>query len=476
MINVEQIKDFLSLAYRFRNILFLLVHVVISLMTTLHILREKRYKETGLAWVALIWFSPFFGSFLYWLLGINRIYRQAKIQNIQRRFVQNDIIQDVGADKLQRYAQKTTQQSLTQGNHIEILDTIMLATQSMCKNIDQAQSVITLCTYIFDADAMGTEIVAALERAKKRGVKIYILIDAVGARHTSHPIIGLLKKHKFNVALFLPSLIPWRAKYFNLRNHRKTLIIDQQTAYTGGMNIRSGISQKTQQPILQDIHFCIQGPVVDQIQQTFYEDWLFTTGENLEDVFTHVSHQVSGYTMARAIRDGPDEDFDTLRSIFIAALSSANKSIRIVTPYFLPDAHILDLLCISAASGVLVEVIVPKTNNAKIMQWSSKIPLSHLAKNGCAIYETPAPFDHSKLFLIDDDVAFLGSSNWDERSFTLNFELNIECYDMHLVKKLHQIIDQKITRATAFSDEAYAKTSVLTQYRDLFMHLFREYL
>lgn len=153
--------------------------------------------------------------------------------------------------------------------------------------------------------------------------------------------------------------------------------------------------------------------------------------------------ELQGSVISRGITDGPDEDLDKLRWAILAGLVSARESIRIATPYFLPDPSLISALNLAAMRGVEVDILLPEKNNLPVVHWASQALWWQVLEYGCRIWVTPPPFDHSKLFVVDDCWSFIGSANWDPRSLRLNFEFNLECYDAELAGQLAGLLDAK---------------------------------
>ena len=154
-----------------------------------------------------------------------------------------------------------------------------------------------------------------------------------------------------------------------------------------------------------------------------------------------------GETVARGINDGPDEDFEKARFVFLGALACARSSVRIMTPYFLPDAGLISALDVTALRGVRVEILLPEKNNLALVQWASTAQLWQVLHRGCRVYYSPPPFDHSKLMIVDGGWALFGSTNWDPRSLRLNFEFGVECYDTALVSELDALFAAKLAKS-----------------------------
>jgi cardiolipin synthase len=181
--------------------------------------------------------------------------------------------------------------------------------------------------------------------------------------------------------------------------------------------------------------------------------------------------------IARVIPDGPDADFDNLRLTLLAALAEAQTSVRILTPYFLPDTSLVTALNLAALRGVRVDIILPAHNNLPFVQWASRAMWWQVLERGCRIWLTSPPFDHSKLMIVDNHWVLLGSANWDARSLRLNFELNVECYGREFARKMEEeIITRKLQGAREVTLEAIDGRSYPAKLRDATARLFSPYL
>jgi cardiolipin synthase len=345
---------------------------------------------------------------------------------------------------LARVVGNVVQKPLLAGNHLEPLINGDQAFPAMLQAIQQARHTVSFVTYIFDRDEIGLAFARALGEAKRRGVEVRVLIDAAGTRYSWPPILHALRREGVTYARFLPMFGLWRILSLNLRTHRKILVADGNLGFTGGINIRVGncLERRPSRPV-QDVHFRIQGPLVSQLQEVFADDWLFTTGEALRGEAWFPKLEKVGPVLARSVVDGPDEDFEKLRWTILGALSIARYSVRIVTPYFLPDPAIVSALNLAAMRGVVVDIVLPSRSNLPFVQWASRAMWWQVLEHGCRLWLTPPPFDHSKLMIVDGAWVLLGSANWDARSLRLNFEYNLECYDSQLAERLDLLVEQK---------------------------------
>jgi cardiolipin synthase len=463
------------------------------LATAVHILYKKRNPRAAAGWLGLVWFAPVLGVCLYWVFGVNRIKRRARLrfadkQNVplpeRAAGVSPLFIEQMCSSNaknslalLSRMTEKLTRQPLMRGNKVTPLINGDQAYPKMLFCIEAAKYSISLCSYIFDNDTWGSKFRTALGDARKRGVEVKVLIDGLGARYSFPPITWGLRSDGIEAAEFMKTMLPWSFQYLNLRNHRKILVIDGRIGFTGGMNIRAGnYLGDNPSHLIQDLHFLVEGPVVAELQRSFAEDWTFTTGEMLHGGkwFPRLDSQGNG--VARGISDGPDEDFDKLRMIILAALASAQESISINTPYFLPDEELVSALRIAALRGVEIDILLPAVSNLRMVKWASDAGLEELLREGCRVFLTQPPFDHSKIMIMDHAWVLLGSANWDARSLTLNFEFNVECYDFQLAETMEAVLLQKKNTARELTLQEVLSKNPIVKLRNRFFRLFSPYL
>jgi cardiolipin synthase len=478
------------------------------LLASGHALLHKRDTRSATIWIAVIWLLPALGPLLYLALGVNRLRRRAVRLGVHKTF-SRDVPENLGEPEhdgaehlkhIARVVSRISTQPLTAGNKIEPLVNGDAAFPAMLATIEAAKKSVTLGSYIFDNDASGRQFVAALERAVKRGVAVRVLIDSAGTRYSFPPITWRLRHAKIPYAKFLPASLftPWRVATINLRDHRKSLVVDGQTGFTGGMNIRHGnvlgkngradlrvgpdAPQRvptTSKNLVQDLHFRITGPVVTELQEAFANDWAFTTKEILDGEiwFPELIPQLrDGNVIARVIPDGPDADFENARWTLLAALAEAQTSVKILTPYFLPDNALVTALNLASLRGVRVDIILPEKNNLPFVHWASRAMWWQILERGCHVWLTPPPFDHSKLMIVDGHWVLLGSANWDARSLRLNFELNVECYGRAFAQEMEKVIGKKILGAHEVTLAEADGRSLPAKLRDAIARLFSPYL
>ncbi|MBA6224798.1 cardiolipin synthase [Colwellia sp. MB02u-18] len=467
--------------------IIVIFHISLSFITSIHVLLFKENERTSLAWIGLVILSPVIGSLFYWLFGINRIQRLAQKKHpptLKQDFCSTE--KTIKFHQLPKNwhsaiiaAHTIHPVNYLANNSVEPLINGDTAYPTMIQSIDDAKNYIVLSSYIFAYDSLGRQFVNALARAHQRGVTVNVLLDGIGIGYSWQKVDRALKKMGVKTARFLPAISLTSFRFINLRNHRKTLCIDGEVAYMGGINIsKNNIIKAAIHPI-DDIHFKVTGPVIDQISQVFIEDWFFATGEHINFPYwqSNTAEQKNSHSViARVIQDGPDEHHNRVRWTLINALVCANKSVKIMTPYFIPDQTLMTSLHAAALRGVSIEIIVPEHSDITFVDWVMAANFSRIIKHGIKIYQNQRPFDHSKIVIIDDIWSFIGSSNWDARSLELNFEINLECYDVNLNAKLTAFFALKKQNTTPVIASEFNNLPIYKKIRNNLFRLFSPYL
>jgi cardiolipin synthase len=471
------------------NVLYEIIsagHVVLAVGVTIHALLTKRDVRGAIGWIGVVWLSPFLGPILYYVFGINRVNR--KMTRISRDVVPNAIPEPMpepaslselppNIAAINSVATRVTGRPLTGGNRVQVLRGGDEAYPAMLKAIEEAQTSIALSSYIFRRDHVGNAFVDALARARARRVEIRVLVDGIGSGYFFSPIVRRLRKSGIRAARFMHNFRPWRMSFINLRNHKKLLVIDGTYAFTGGLNLGDeNVRRFRRSRPVDDVHFRVDGPVVGQIMLTFAEDWRFTTNELLTGAAWWPEIEVCDGCLARAASSGPDEDLGKIEAIWAAAINQAKERLRIVTPYFLPDNHLMASLILAALRGVKVELIIPERTDSRWLDWAMRAHLGFYPVPELECYLTPAPFDHAKLVTVDGRWCSVGSANWDVRSLRLNFEVLLESYDGATVRSIDELIDERLARAQRMALPDLDQRPILSRLRDGAARLLLPYL
>ena len=422
-----------------------IVHVALAICVTAHVLFYKRDVGASIGWIGLAWLSPIVGSILYLVFGVNRVKRRAnqiRDERPPRRAAVLPIAppgRDDHLAALEQAGDRITQLTAEGGNTVAVLHNGDEAYPKMIAAIEAAKSSVALSSYIFRADAAGGAFIDALIRARRRGVQVRVLIDGIGGGYFLSRTYAQLRRQGVPAFRFMHSPLPWRMPFINLRTHRKLLVVDGRIAFAGGLNIggENVLADQPRHPV-RDTHFRFEGPVVAQLVEAFADSWLYAAGENLAGEAWFPSLDEVGDAIGRVVLSGPDKDVEKIEFIILEAVSCARQSIRITTPYFLPEDRLVTALALAAMRGVEVDVIVPSRGNHRLVDWAMRAQIVPLVAAGCRIWRSPPPFNHSKIMTVDGVWCFIGSANWDARSFRLNFELNVEVYHADVVQQLDE--------------------------------------
>jgi cardiolipin synthase len=458
-------------------------YVLLAGLVTADVLLKKSDVRGALGWIGAVWLAPIIGSLLYYMFGINRVTRRAlklgRLEDSQAKRPPHgaEPIASPSIATLAEVGRRITESDLVAGNGVLVLQGGDAAYPAMLKAIGEAKQCIAMASYIYRDDAAGRAFSEALIAARARGVEVRVLLDSVGIGYFFPAPLHRLKAGGVTVARFLHTWVPWRMPFLNMRNHRKILVVDGARAFMGGMNIAADHSLRLAgRDYVDDVHFQIDGPVARSIMDAFARDWTFTTDELLDQECWWPPIAEQGRVQARGLRSGPDADIYKIEMLAGAALTLARKRIRIVTPYFLPDQRLQFAIAQASMRGVEVDIVLPLHSDHIYMEWAMYGHLrffKHIAAN---IYLSPSPFDHSKLMTMDGEWSLIGSSNWDARSFRLNFEYDLECYDSRLTGELDAIIDAKVARAQKLSYTELAARPVPIRLRDAAARLLMPYL
>jgi cardiolipin synthase len=420
-----------------------LLHIVIAGAVTVHTLTHKREVPAAIAWIGVAWLTPIVGALLYVGFGINRVKRRARRLKGPVEDFDGPLTGDISSmdpmERLKVAVGNITGQEMAVGKVMAVLECGDQGYPQMLAAIEKANTSIRLATFIFRTDEVGMRFVDRLVAAHRRGVKVRVLIDGFGGGFLRSSAYHRLHEQGVPAARFLHSLLPWKMPFLDLRLHKKILVLDGVTAFVGGLNIAAEnvLARRPKSPV-RDLHFQVEGTIVRQIEQEF------ATGEAPTEVASPPDTDVGA--PARAIGSGPDQEVDQLVLVLLSAINAARRSIRIATPYFLPDEQLLTALQLATLRGVDVQIVLPGINNHRLVAWAAEAHIRPLLQTGCHLWRSSPPFDHSKLMTIDGEWCLVGSANWDTRSLRLNFELTVEFYDSNLADRLAGIIDKHRNR------------------------------
>jgi cardiolipin synthase A/B len=362
------------------------------------------------------------------------------------------------------------------GNRVDILLNGEEIFPAKLAAIRSARRSINYAQYVFENGTPAEEIAAALAERCRAGVQVNVLLDAVGALAMPAELRTEMTEAGCRVESFRP-LGPFTFDRFNNRNHRRILVVDGVVGVTGG----SGISGKwsgngKQSGHWRDTDVRIEGPVVEQLQGAFAENWLEATGVAIGGpaYFPRRRLDSKGDVDAQVVRSSPAGGSTAMYTVFLLALSSARQSIHITNPYFVPDDKMIDTLLDAARRGVKVVLLIPGAIDHNLVRQASRSEFGRLLKGGVLIYEYRPALLHAKTMVIDGIWATVGSTNLDHRSFALNEELNVVVYDGDIAQRLEKVFQQDLANSRPVTYRDWSRRSLASQFLELLSVPLRE--
>ncbi|MEZ5709188.1 MAG: cardiolipin synthase [Blastomonas sp.] len=345
------------------------------------------------------------------------------------------------------------------GNALELLGDYDAAIDRLVADIDSARHHVHLEFYIFAADRTGDKVMSALERAEARGVTCRVLIDAMGSIGSSNKVKRRLVRSGVEVHRLLPFLHRLRSSRVDLRNHRKIAVIDGLVGYTGSQNI---IDRQARPggPANTELLVRVTGPAVRALQAVFVGDWYLEKAIELPSQGLVADNDSPGRVSAQLLPSGPDFERGSIDLFFIDAIHNANAEITITTPYFIPNGALIAAICSARLRGVNVELILPRRTDNWLVTMAERSYFEHLLAAGVTIIRYDTGFLHAKHMRIDNDLAIIGSSNMDLRSFELNAEVSLVCYCPQIVRELREIERGYCRDATVIDSEHWARRPI----------------
>jgi len=481
----------ISLPVRFWLLLLMALHLLGFLFVLFDCLRHRRDPDSALLWIFIAWSLTIVGTLLYLYFGIDRLPSPRHRRNRTDKDLDHHLRECETDDLLQPYWKQiqeaanthpssrfeqsldraistiTPDHPLLTGNKITPMITGDEAYPPMMAAIRSAKHHIHLESFIIAADQTGRSFMELLREKAAEGVQVRVLYDRFGSTPAVfHRFFKPYESLPNMCVIGFTQANPLKQQFgINLRNHRKILVIDGITGFTGGTNLADeNITHDGKQPI-HDYHFQVAGPIVHELQHTFLYDWYSMTLEEpsqlLEaEFFPKISSQ--GSANIRLLNSGPiNPDEQSITETFFQAITQAQTQVIAVTPYFVPTNNIMSALNSAAIRGIDVRLIMPQENNHFYAALASKALYEDMLKSGVKIYERHPPFSHAKAMVVDGIYSIIGSANLDVRSLRLNFETCLAIDDEHFAQTLKAIL---------LSDQAYSTRVNLATWRERPLH------
>jgi cardiolipin synthase A/B len=453
-----------------------LAHLLVAGPTLLSILSVKKESISAVAWCLTVILMPFAGSIFYWMFGYQSVQQPLKRKQRHARaykarteasgeFASTAEGLPVGDwEDLSRLAVRLGASPMIDGNRVEFFHEGQAAFASMLQAIREAKHHVHVQFFIFRSDESGRQFIEAMAERARAGVQVRLLYDAVGCWGLKSRLLRELTSAAGRAMAFLPLITPLRRFRINLRNHRKIVVVDGRIAFTGGYNIGDEYLGKHRffGP-WRDTHLRLEGPAVRWIQRVFGEDWNFAAHEEPFGAEYFPKPLPVGDVPVQIAWSGPDQQIKTIREILFAAIMKARQRVWVASPYFVPDAGLLDALCLAARSGRDVRLLLPFRPDKWLPFLAGRYYWQDALSAGVKIYQFTQGFMHAKVVLIDDCWSSVGSANFDNRSLYLNFEMNCLFQSQSVAASLEQALLRDMALSIRVNPDEFDKRTFVSR-------------
>lgn len=388
----------------------------------------------------------------------------------------------VGEPSFFRTIEAHTDAPIVGGNRIEVLLNGNETFPAMLRDIRAAKSTITFAQYLYEGGSIAGDIAQAFADRCRVGVKVNVLLDDHGAGNAPADIIDIMKQGGCEVEYFRRIeaegiVFPWKLLRYNYRSHRRVLVIDGKIGFTGGYGISDAWTGDGRTPDhWRDTNVRIEGPVVIFLQAAFAESWLETTGIAIggENYFPRLDPV--GNLTGQIVKSSPSGGSFQNYMLFLLSINSAKKSILITNPYFIPDDVMTEALVKAAGRGVRVEILLPGKIDSQLTYTASRSHYGPLLLGGVHVYEYKASLLHAKTIVVDGVWATIGSTNFDNRSFALNQEINLTVYNREIAQRLERIFADDLKYSERVTYEQWQSRSLYERVMEMFAFPIKEQL
>ncbi len=441
---------------------------ILAFFLVARLMSEKRAPANTFAWLLIIILVPWVGVPLYLLLGGRKLRRLAERKSRLRPTL------PVGSQSPFRSTDSPIVHTIVSaggappvaGNSLRLITDGEDAYAQLEHRIRAAKQCIHITSFILGNDDTGRRIVKLLAQRAQDGVKVRLLLDAVGSMFTRGLFVHPLRRAGGKIASFMPVLPFTTRGSANLRSHRKIAIFDHCTAIVGGHNLaREYLGPTHLARRWQDFGAVIEGPAAALLHEVFIADWCFATRESPEVLHAEIPldrvAQPRGVAELQVVASGPDVPGDPLYEGIVSMIQEAKRSIWIVTPYFIPDDVLLRSLMVKARSGIDVTLVIPRRSNHPIADFARKHYVREMQRAGARVLLFHPGMLHAKAMIVDDQAAFFGSPNFDLRSLFVNFEIGVLVHSAGEVRAMKAWATDLAHRCEVSKPERRRRTRIL---------------
>lgn len=433
-----------------------------------YIVLQKRSPVATLAWIMSLAFLPVVGFAVYFVLGPRRFHRK-RLRHAKSRVLVREVAEATSSrksiheypwkDQLVRLVTKASGAPLMTCKDVRVMCDGKSCFDAIVAAIQKAKHHVHLEYYIFEDDQTGGRIRDALIERANNGVRVRLLVDAVGSP-LSYRFRTTVRDAHIELARFNPLMFGSFRPRINFRSHRKIVVVDGDVGFVGGINIGDEYnSDVTGKNAYRDTHITFRGTAVRELQLAFLEDWVYATNAMPPSAGLFAPDDPSEDELIQIIASGPDQEWESMQQLFFASITQAEKRIEITTPYFVPDESVFTALVTAAMRGVDVQILVPKKSDSRIVTAAARSYFDTLLRAGAHIWEYPKMI-HAKTMVVDHKMGIVGSANMDNRSFRLNFEIGAAFFHKEAIEALETQFKRDLESASRVTSRTRHKLSV----------------
>jgi len=445
---------------------------VLGIFSSIRAVMQSRTPQGAIAWAVSLNTFPYVAVPAFWVFGSFEFedYLTARSQAREKsRTVEKELRQRLSDEDLVTAPTDEWEQVMLQlaglpftiGNSAELLQNGGETYDSLLKGIDDAQDYVLFQFYIIRDDEIGRKFRDALVKKAAAGVRVYAMYDEIGS-------MGLPASFKAPLVKAGGQFIPFNTTQgfgnrlrLNFRNHRKVMVVDGKQAWVGGINIGDeylNVGKPSSDVYVRDTHIKMSGPIVQMVQATFIEDW-YWAARNLPKLNWDPEPSTSGSMKMLCLPTGPSTTLDTCALYYLTAINKARHRVWISTPYFVPDEQIVSAIALAVLRGVDVRIMIPQKTDSHLINASHLGIVGEMEPTGAKIYSYQKGFIHQKVMLVDDRYSFVGTANFDNRSFRLNFEITMLADNEAFAKKTEEMLKDDFSHAVLLPKKKYEESS-----------------
>lgn len=439
---------------------------ILGILAAMQAIMQARTATAAIAWAIALITYPHISLFFYLILGRDRVtgyIRKIELLKEKLQFAKEsakkEIIyeQNETVPKKLAYLEKLTQMPFTYGNHMELLINGESTFGAIFDAIRHAENYILVQFYILRDDTLGIKLQNHLIQKANEGVKVYVLYDDIGSYALSRSFIRKFQQANIEIHGFQNKRTIKNRFQVNFRNHRKIFIIDGNIGFVGGHNLgQEYLSGNKKFSLWRDTHLKLEGPIVQCVQLAFFEDWYWTCQKHLYLNWNAETSKHSNMT-AFALITGPDTKVENNLIALINLVNSAKKRIWIASPYFVPDPAFLYALRALSYRGIEIKILLPKKPDKWVVFLAAYAFIDLTKYSSIEFYQYNEGFMHQKVILIDDTVSMIGTTNIDNRSFRLNFEISILNTNTKFNRKVEAMLEKDFAESTLLPKNYFSR-------------------